>query len=101
MKRKSILPSFFKYSPPSLLTRMALLVGATATPQRNYDPALGVEPECLTPVNFAEVNALFSAARKDVIQLALVEPIVCGGVNRLRFQNDQRESRWPALLRGI
>ena len=92
MKRKSIFAPFFKYSPPSLLTRMALQVGVTVTPQRNYDPALGVEPECLTPVNFAEVNGPLCAARKDVIQLALVEPIVGGGVNRLRFQNDQRES---------
>jgi hypothetical protein len=97
-KRKVSLPSFFKHSRPSLLSRRALLVGVTATPQSDWDAALGVEPECFTPVNLAEVNALLGAARQHIIQPAVVEPIVCDGVNRLRFQEDQSESRWPTLL---
>src|SRR5258708_34016854 len=34
-RTKSILPSLFTYSSHSLLSRMALLVGVTATPQRD------------------------------------------------------------------
>jgi hypothetical protein len=86
-RREKYLCPFFKYSRPSLLSRRALLVGVTATPQSDWDAALGVEPECFTPVNLAEVNALFGAARQHIIQPAVVEPIVCDGVNRLRFQD--------------
>src|SRR5712692_1492484 len=77
------------------------LVGGTPAPQRERDATFGVELSCPAPVYVTQINALFGTASKYVAQATVFEPIVRDGINRLRFQSNQREFRRPTLLRGI